>query len=234
VSGGRLSPAGEVPVAPGLRWSLPGEATAVFTDRDSGDLGGSGVDVEARRRSVVDRPWTLLRQVHGARVVVVDRPGAGGGEAADGSVTALDGVALGILTADCAPVALSSPEGVIGVAHAGWRGLQAGVVEATVAAMRRLGASDVEAVLGPCIHPCCYEFGAEDLAALSEQFGAAVESVDREGRAALDVPAAVEVALARVGVPLVGQVSVCTGCSGRHFSWRARRDPQRQATVVWR
>lgn len=225
---------GEASTAPGTRWSLRGETQVVFTDRIAGDLGGSGPEVERRRREVVDLPWTVLRQVHGSRVVVVDAPGAEAGVQADAAVTTTQGAALAILTADCAPVAFSSAEGVSGVAHAGWRGLRGGVLEATARAMRDLGATEIEAVLGPCIHPCCYEFGADDLATMAVRFGSVVRSVDRAGRLALDVPAAVEVALEAAGVELVGQVSTCTACFGRHWSWRARQDAQRQATVVWR
>jgi polyphenol oxidase len=217
-----------------LTWSLVGGAEVAFTSRHDGDMGGSGSALDARRRSVVDLAWSVPRQVHGAEVVVVDQSGAGHGVAADALVSAIPGVALAVLTADCAPVAFSSAEGVLGVAHAGWRGLQAGVLEATVAAMRQLGATDVDAVLGPCIHPCCYEFGAADLAGLVDQFGPTVASRDRSGRPALDVPAGVEVALAGVGVSMVGQVATCTGCFEMFYSWRVRRDQERQATVVWR
>jgi len=100
--------------------------------------------------------------------------------------------------------------------------------------MTDLGASELEAVLGPCIHPCCYEFGAADLETLSERFGPGVEAVDRQGRTALDVPAAVGAALSGAGVPLVEVIDECTGCSPRYWSWRARRETGRQATVVWR
>src|SRR5674476_1670641 len=69
---------------------------------------------------------------------------------------AAPGTALCVLTADCAAIALASAEGVCSAVHAGWRGLVAGVVEAAVTAMRDLGASDVTASLGPCIHAPCY------------------------------------------------------------------------------
>lgn len=220
--------------APGTKRMLAGGAQVLFTDRDAGDLGGRAPGVEQRRRAAVDVPWTVLRQVHGSRVVVVDRPGQGRGEEADALVTARQGAALAILTADCAPVAFSSPEGIVAVAHAGWRGLAGGVLEATAGRMADLGATDVEAVLGPCIHPCCYEFGREDLARLAGRFGPGVEAADRQGRPALDLPAAVSAALGEAGVPLVEVIDVCTGCSPRYWSWRARRETGRQATVVWR
>jgi polyphenol oxidase len=217
---------------------LPGGARVRFTGRAEGDLsvaGGVAPEVLAeRRRAVVDLPWTWLRQVHGGDVVVVDRPGAHAGAEADAAVTAVAGAALAVHTADCAPVALASPEGVLGAAHAGWRGLAAGVLEHTVAAMRDLGATDIVAVLGPCIRPGCYEFGAADLDAVVERLGPVVRGVTSTGRPALDVPAAVRAALAGAGVGDVRDTGVCTACSGDHHSHRARGDAGRQAMVVWR
>jgi copper oxidase (laccase) domain-containing protein len=185
-------------------------------------------------RSLADVPWTWLRQVHGSGVVVVERPGANLGQEADAAVTCCTDAALAVLTADCAPVGLSSPEGVVGVLHAGWRGLTAGVVGATVASMRSLGATQVFAALGPCIWPHAYRFSEGDLAAVVSVFGPEVRSVDAEGCPALDLPKAVAVALERAGASLVAQAGICTHCSGDHWSWRARRDEARQATVVWR
>jgi YfiH family protein len=207
-----------------------------FTGRAEGDMSNAtGTDpaVAARRRAVVDRPWTWLRQVHGTRVVRVERPGGGAGERADAAVSAAPGVALAVLTADCAPIALSSNEGVIGVAHAGWRGLQAGVIEETVAAMRQLGADRVFAALGPCVHPDCYAFGPDDLELIASRLGNEVRAIDRHGHAALDLPAAVRIALEQAGAELVTDVDLCTGCSADHWSWRVAADRARQATVVW-
>lgn len=228
---------------PGLRgpeaqlWS----ASVRFSGRGQGDMGHGGravVDVEpdvaARRRAVVDLPWTWLRQVHGAEVVRVRTPGDGAGSRADAAVTTEAGCALAVLTADCAPVALGSPEGVVGVAHAGWRGLLAGVVERTVERMRALGATEVAAALGPCIHRQCYEFGPEHLDRLTARLGEAVRATSTTGTPALDVPAAVRSALAAVGVTDLDEVGRCTACDPEYFSWRARRDMGRQAVVVWR
>jgi YfiH family protein len=232
VSALRLEGAGAT-VAP---WPW-GAAEVRFTGKAEGDMAdptGSQADVAARRRSVVDRPWTWLEQVHGARVVVVDSPGGAAGRAADGAVTAAPGTALAILTADCAPVALASPEGVIGAVHAGWRGLMAGVVEETVAAMRGLGAVSVVAALGPCIGPECYPFGEPELEGLVARFGPGVRASHANGSPALDVPAAVRAALSHAGVRLISDAGVCTACSADHWSWRARGERQRQAMVVWR
>ena len=164
----------------------------------------------------------------------VDRPGAGLGEAADAAVSDAPGVALAVLTADCAPVALLSAEGVIGVAHAGWRGLVAGVIEAAVEAMRGLGATEIGAVVGPCIHPECYHFGAADLDAVADRLGPVVRADGPSGGEALDLPAAVRTSLERSGAQVLGEAGICTACSPAYWSWRGGRDRQRQAMVVWR
>jgi hypothetical protein len=108
----------------------------------------------------------------------------------------------------------------------------AGVVEASVAAMRALGASDVHAALGPCIWPHAYRFAPTDLGPVVTRFGPEVQSVDAEGYPALDLPAAVKAALERAGAALAADARMCTHCSGDHWSWRARRDTARQAMVV--
>lgn len=185
-------------------------------------------------RRLVGVPWTWLDQVHGARVLVAQRPGDRSGEQADAVVTTLPGAALVVRTADCAPVALASPQGVVGAVHAGWRGLVAGVIEAALAAMERLGATDVSAALGPCIRPHAYTFSPADLEVLVGRYGQTVAGTDAAGRPALDLPAAVAAALVAGGASLVADSGVCTHCSREHWSWRARRDSARQATVVWR
>jgi copper oxidase (laccase) domain-containing protein len=100
--------------------------------------------------------------------------------------------------------------------------------------MRRLGATRVEAVLGPCIHACCYTFGADDLDGLESRFGPRVRAVDRDGNPAFDLPAGVKAALHASGATLVGDAATCTACAPGHWSWRRDRTEHRQATVVWR
>jgi YfiH family protein len=215
-------------------WTLAGGARVRSTGWAQGDLAGNGRLVGARRQAVVDLPWTVMRQMHGARVVVVEGPGGANGEAADAAVTASGGLAMAVLTADCAPVALASPEGVYAVVHAGWRGLRAGVIEASVQAMRRLGATKVEAVLGPCIHSCCYSFSEADLLKMEAKFGPQVRATDRQGAPAVDLPAAVRAGLHAVGATLVGDASMCTCCMDGYWSWRGQHTERRQATVAWR
>jgi YfiH family protein len=173
-------------------------------------------------------PWTWLRQVHGARVVTVTRPGEHAGEEADAAVTAVPGCTLAVQVADCAPIALTA-DGVLGVVHAGWRGLVAGVVPAAVEAMRGLGAGEIRARVGPCIGPACYEFGPDDLDRVAAVLGDEV----RHDTGHLDVPAAVRAALAAAGVTDLEQDPTCTACSDRHWSFRARADVERQAVVAW-
>ena len=210
-----------------------GRADVLWTGRRDGDLGVTADDgVAARRAAVHPGPWAWAHQVHGSTVHVVDRPGGVAGADGDALVSATAGVAMAVFTADCAPVALSSPEGVVGIAHAGWRGIASGVIEATADAMRGLGATSLEAALGPCIRPDCYEFGEHDLARLETLLGPSVRASTAAGRPALDLPAAVTVALTRAGATLVADEGGCTACSEEWFSYRARRDAGRQATLV--
>jgi copper oxidase (laccase) domain-containing protein len=147
---------------------------------------------------------------------------------------------LVVMTADCAPIALVALDArdntarAIGVVHAGWQGLLAGVVEAGVAALRALHDGPVRAWLGPCIHAGRYEFGEDALAPLVERFGPAVAARTEWGTPALDVPAAVQVALREVGVAPVTDVGVCTAGSADHFSHRRDGVTGRQAVVVVR
>jgi len=173
--------------------------------------------------------WVWLRQVHGATVVTVDGSPDTPPEA-DGAVTARAGLPIAICTADCAPIALDGDH-VIGAVHAGWAGLEAGVVEATVDAMRTAGAGEIRATLGPCARPERYAFGADLLARLVARFGAGVASTTVAGDPALDIPTAVRIALDREGVRL-DDLGVDTIVSPDHFSHRRDGGTGRQAMVV--
>lgn len=131
---------------------------------------GTANALENRRRAVAalghaDRPLLIARQVHGTHCAIVeaafdpmDPPEA------DAMATAQAGLVLGVTTADCAPVLFADPvAGVVAAAHAGWRGAKDGILEATVAAMRRLGAAPARTVaaIGPCIAVASYEVGVE-------------------------------------------------------------------------
>ncbi len=213
---------------------------ARWTGRLEGDLGPvpagdgrAGAELERRRRALVDRPWSWVTQVHGAGVVVVRGPGHSGGAQGDALVSDQPGACLAVFTADCAPIALASPEGVVGAVHAGWRGLMAGVVGSAAGAMRALGASRIEAALGPCIHAECYEFSPGDLGPVAARLGPTVRASTATGRPALDLPEAVRASLREADVELVACEDICTACSAAHFSYRARGERQRMALVVW-
>ena len=154
--------------------ALSGVRHGFFT-KNCGNVGFSWAEntaeaLESRRRIAVhlgvdSLNLLICRQIHSPDVVCVtknwrrsDRPEA------DALVTNKTGIALGILTADCVPVLFADAEnGVIGAAHAGWKGAVSGVLENTLAAMEKLGARRVliKAALGPCIWQDSYEVGAE-------------------------------------------------------------------------
>jgi YfiH family protein len=148
-----------------------------------------------------------VRQVHSARAIFVERAEDGGVEA-DALVTARPCLALTILTADCAPILLADAQaGVVGAAHAGWKGALTGAAEACVAAMENLGAeaSRIVAAIGPAIRQPSYEVGPEFRASfLREDEGAAEFFKDGpSGRPHFDLPAYVRARLGRVGVGAV-------------------------------
>lgn len=151
-----------------------------------------------------------VRQVHGCRVALVREPSTAlRATEADALVTDRPGVTLGVLSADCAPVLLADPEaGVIGAAHAGWRGALAGVIEATVAAMLRVGArrERLSAAVGPCIARESYEVGPElldDFAARDPGGEALFAPVPDSDRLLFDLRGYALRRLARAGVAAV-------------------------------
>jgi polyphenol oxidase len=149
-----------------------GVSTGIYASLNAGT--GSHDDPEAvaenRRRIATAfgvEPTHLIgaHQVHSPDAVLVGAPWTGERPHADALVTARPGLALSILTADCAPVLLADTEaGVIGAAHAGWKGALTGVLEACVALMREHGARDIKAAIGPCIQQASYEVGPEFVA----------------------------------------------------------------------
>lgn len=211
-------------------------ANVIATDRSHGDLsvGQGRRQLDRLHREIVDAPWVWFHQVHGADVVTVGAPGDGSGRQADAGCTRASDTPIAVQVADCAPVAFIDPEGVVGVAHAGWRGLMAGVLERTVEAMTALGASEPLAIVGPCIRPAAYEFGEDDLDAVVAAIGPAARSVSEQGVPALDMPASVAAVLHRIGVDVVADIGGCTAADAEsRWSHRARGDQQRQSLVVW-
>ena len=204
---------------------------AAFSRRDDGDFGDGAAPTGIG--PAVAHTW--LRQPHGAAVVMVDAPGEHRGAPADAAVTACTDTPLTIRTADCAPIAIYSSNGVIGAVHAGWHGVVAGVIDACANAMRARGARDLRAIVGPCIHAECYEFGSDDLARVVAVAGDGAVGVTRGGAIAMDLPAAVAFALQRAEVELSERIDECTACHpDDYFSHRARAERERHVMVLWR
>jgi polyphenol oxidase len=197
---------------------------------------GSGDDAENVRQNRALVAETLgvppdhlltLHQVHSATAVVVDKPWNGEAAKADALVTRTPGLAIGTLTADCAPTLLCDPQArVIAAAHAGWRGALSGIVEATIACMEELGAKRerVVAVIGPSISQRAYEVGADYVERfLAEEPASAPFFMTDEssGEAHFDLSGYVAERLSRAGVGSVSDLGLCTYCDEtRLFSYR--------------
>ena len=212
---------------------VPAGANAVaeiaFTTRTDGDFHVDRADDDLRHH-IFDGSWTWLHQVHGAGVAVVDHLGAKAGEECDASVTGLLNAVLCVQTADCVPVVLVG-DGVVGVAHAGWRGLVEGVIATTVDVLVALGGGNPTAMIGPCIRPSSYEFGEAELALVEASVGGPVSAVTATGTPALDLARADTHALATAGVGHVDDLGIDTADDG-YFSHRVRADEGRQVTAV--
>lgn len=182
-----------------------------------------------------------LEQVHGAEVVRVDAAAAGvPPPRADASVCAEPGIACTVLVADCLPVLLCSADGrAVGAAHAGWRGLAAGVVEATVAALCELAAcpaAQLRAWLGPCIGPRAFEVGRDVVDAFAADGDCFVPRPRPDGSARwlADLPALARRRLVRAGVTAVSGADACTvEDRDRFYSYRRDGRTGRMAAAVW-
>ena len=211
------------------RWRV---CSTTRTDGDVHPMRTSAADLRTRQLAATGRRWTMLDQRHGVEVVDADAA-----QRSDrlvvGDVIMVDrpDVAVAIWAADCAPVFFLGADGRIIGAHAGWRGLAAGVLDVALDALD----DEVEqAIVGPTIHPCCYEFGRAELDLVAGGVGADPTTIagrTTAGELALDVPQAISSACARREVEVAG-IGDCTSCSPRYFSHR-RGDRQRHATIAW-
>jgi YfiH family protein len=186
--------------------------------------------------------FACVRQVHGDRILAIDRSHAQAGYLgprsavgdADGLVTTEAAVALAVLTADCVPVGLAEPAtGRLAVVHAGWRGVAAGIVDRAIGLFTDPG--NVVAAVGPAVGPDHYEVGEDVAAAVAAATdGGAV--IRRTGpRHLLDLPGTVARRLEEHGVRDVEREDVCTACADpRFFSHRRDGPTGRQALVAVR
>jgi hypothetical protein len=229
-------------------WPVPRHVRAWVTERagagryGTANLGthvGDDATIVAANRARLKAELALpaepvwLTQVHGARVLDLDREAA---SAADGAVTSRKGVVCAVLTADCLSVLLCDRAGRrVGVAHAGWRGLLAGVLPAAVTAMA-VPAGDLVAWLGPAIGPGAYEVGADVREPFVIQHAAAARRFEpnSRGRWQADLFGLARDSLAAAGVGAVHGGNLCTFTAAQRFFSHRREGPcGRFATLVW-
>lgn len=196
----------------------------------------------ARLRRLLPSAPVWLRQIHGRDVLHVERASAEEMPlpVADAAVTASADCVLAILSADCLPVLFAdSQRPIVGAAHAGWRGLADGVLEATIESMRALGASpaSLHAWIGPGIGPTAFEVG-DDVrnAFLARDEGAAVHFSGRlaPGKWLADLPGLARRRLLAAGVAAIRSSGLCTVDNPAQF-YSYRRDGQsgRMASLIW-
>jgi YfiH family protein len=224
-----------------------GTSTAPFDSLNLRTAVGDDPDAVARNQQTLAQAIGVapvwLNQVHGVTVVRLHGGDAAPGapiHSADACVTTEIGIACAVQVADCLPVLFAAPDGrAVGAAHAGWRGLAAGVLEATVrevCALAECQPSDVQAWLGACIGPNHFEVGADVLEAFGASPGAASARFVpmREGKWLTDLPALARDRLAAAGVRAVSGGQWCTVTDpSRFFSYRRDRITGRMAAAIW-
>jgi YfiH family protein len=230
------------------RWAAPPNVRALVTTRNGGtsaapyatmNVGGryDGAIASNRRRLreflPSDPVW--LSQVHGAAVALLDGAPRASPIVADACVTHVAEVVCAVRVADCLPVLLADRAGgAVGIAHAGWRGLAAGVVEATITQMRPRG--EIVAWLGPAIGPRAFEVGADVVEAFCNADPGAVAAFAplREAKWLADLCALARRRLARAGVREIAGGDHCTHTDReRFFSYRRDGETGRMAALIW-
>ena len=208
-------------------WPAPARVRAFMTTREFGDLKDAAVREKLRTLLPADPAW--LRQVHGTRVIDLDADAMREGDAA---LTRERETVCVVQMADCMPVLLADEAGTaVAAAHAGWRGLAGGVLEATVAAMR-IPAHKLFAWLGPAIGPRAYEVGEDVLAAFPGYESAFTPA--RAGYWLLDLYAVARQRLGAAGVTKIFGGGLCTHSEPeRFFSYRRDRTAARMGAFIW-
>jgi len=238
-------------IAHGFFGRSGGVSKGIFASLNCGP--GSGdvrADVVENRRRVVEAlspgaALVTLYQVHSPQAVTVSEAWAiGEGPQADAMATNVPGIALGILTADCAPVLFADADArVIGAAHAGWKGALGGVCEAAIAAMEALGANRarIAAAIGPCISQANYEVGPEFRARFVESdasHGRFFVTSERADHFRFDLEGFVFARLREADLASVDRVSACTYAresdffSFRRATHRRQTDYGRQISAI--
>ena len=198
-------------------------ARAVFTTRSWGDVRETLPKIATQLGVFATRP----KQVHGT--VVVSAEEVGPGTEADAVIATRAGVAPAVIAADCLPIVIAG-QGVVAAVHAGWRGLESGVISRTLAALRarvdRSSANAFIAAIGPAAGACCYEVGPE----LHARF----DGFSRQGN--LDLEAIARGQLEAAGITEIHDCGICTICSTNPALFSYRREGEaagRQALIAW-
>lgn len=219
---------------------LGGYSTGVFSSLNLARHVGDDDSVVTANRALLAgvlglRGLAFTEQVHGTTIRVLDEaPRADDPPVeADAQITSLTGIGLVTMVADCVPLLLAAPDtGLVACVHAGRRGMAAGIAARTVAEMRRRGAEEIAAAVGPSISPRRYEVPLElrDEVAAAEPIAA---SVSAQGTPALDVASGVVEQLRREGVSLLSLSESCTAAEPSLYSYRRDGRTGRFAGVVW-
>jgi YfiH family protein len=211
-------------------WAAPPAVRALVTTRALGDMKTPEAKARLRKHLPSDPVW--FRQVHGIEAVEASRSVS----TADASYSKKRSTVCAVMVADCMPVLLAHDAGEgVAIAHAGWRGLAAGVIESTIDALGLPG-ERLLAWLGPAIGPDAYEVGAEVLAAFVDRDAHAARAFvpTRPGHWRLDLYAVARQRLQAKGVTRVSGGGFCT-CSqeDKFFSYRRNGATERMAAAVW-
>lgn len=219
------------PIRHGFFTRQGGISGGLFESLNCGFGSGDAAEAVARNRAIAaerlgispDRLVTCY-QIHSNAVITVEKPWPrDAAPRADGLVAAVSGIALGILTADCAPILFADAvANVIGAAHGGWRGALGGIVEATLDRMEALGAerARIRAGIGPCIARTSYEVGPEfprQFLAHDPASAAYFAPTVRTGHFLFDLPGYIERRLARAGVAVIERAAHDTVAEDTHF-----------------
>ena len=243
-----------------LHWGAPKQIKTMITNRHGGfsqppfdslnlgsHVGDDPVVVQKNRdalKALLPNEPVWLNQVHGTQVIDADLHHSGIPNA-DASVTTNPGRVLAIMTADCLPVLLTSRDGkVVGAAHAGWRGLAAGVIEQTVALMRAKQGdhtqtqtqNEILAYLGPAIGPHAFEVGTEvrDIfIAQNPASAACFEQLQENGKYLADIYGLACLRLNALGIDVIEGGGECTVQNPDYFSYRRDQKTGRMGSFIW-
>lgn len=192
---------------------------------------GDSESIVAQNRAIADgyfTPVQYMDQVHGNRIAIIEEQGDEA-PTADALVTGIPGITLAVMVADCIPLLLMSRE-VVAAVHVGRKGLMNSIAPATIELMRDMGATSIQAIMGPSICGKCYEVSAD----IYHEVVAAhpkAQSTTSEGAFSLDLPAALRVVLAEESIPVTDEFA-CTVEDLELFSYRRDGVTGRQAGLI--